>query len=606
MDNMRGQDEINADDGLNAGEIETPPAIVANERRMHVRAYNYWVSLLGDRALPSIEDLNPEELEDFSANSVLLDFSMGLDNPAIIYLGSALRDECDITGAIERVDQVPARSLLTRLTDHYLQIIANAAPVGFEAEFTNQRDVEIMYRGILMPFSSDDETIDFIYGVISWKEKAPQTLVQEINGEIEDAVVSAPAASVATPIWADGPSATADFPDSEELGLSENAKIDEIVDFGFDEIGDAGDLPGSDDLLELTEESVVPESGSRFYDTTGPVADDDGPGDEVSATGDEIAAEEAVYEELPPLQGDPVPEATADEELDLAAFMDELELDEASSVLDLDGSEIVAGDAGEVEDALDVMSGIDDFLPDGPAEAHADQEDEGLELVPQADESAADLELVASLDTVAADEGDLASVLDVARQGALEARDTDARSRTALYRAIGLAYDFALSARTAPEDYEVMLEKSGITAQERSPMTAVVKLVFGADYEKTRVAEYALALEYAQAQDLPRGALARQLGFYEGGLKGLVRDMRDMRRAEGTAPSSPAVRRLDRAVRKLNKASPAEAADLPFGDLGLAVVVARREEDGSISLVAGVGLDDKAAQKVMITASKSI
>ena len=27
-----------------------------------------------------------------------------------------------------------------------------------------------MYRGILMPFSSDDDSIDFIYGVINWKE----------------------------------------------------------------------------------------------------------------------------------------------------------------------------------------------------------------------------------------------------------------------------------------------------------------------------------------------------------------------------------------------------------------------------------------------------
>jgi hypothetical protein len=41
--------------------------------------------------------------------------------------------------------------------------------VGFEAEFENQRDETICYRGILMPFSSDGDTIDFIYGVINWK-----------------------------------------------------------------------------------------------------------------------------------------------------------------------------------------------------------------------------------------------------------------------------------------------------------------------------------------------------------------------------------------------------------------------------------------------------
>ena len=33
----------------------------------------------------------------------------------------------------------------------------------------NQRGEPICYRGILMPFSSDGDTIDFIYGVINWK-----------------------------------------------------------------------------------------------------------------------------------------------------------------------------------------------------------------------------------------------------------------------------------------------------------------------------------------------------------------------------------------------------------------------------------------------------
>jgi hypothetical protein len=43
---------------------------------------------------------------------------------------------------------VPSRSLLSRLTDHYLQIIANRAPIGSKAEFVSQRGVNTMYRGI--------------------------------------------------------------------------------------------------------------------------------------------------------------------------------------------------------------------------------------------------------------------------------------------------------------------------------------------------------------------------------------------------------------------------------------------------------------------------
>ena len=40
--------------------------IGSDERRMHVRAYNYWVSLLDGRDYPSIEDLEPGEVSDFA------------------------------------------------------------------------------------------------------------------------------------------------------------------------------------------------------------------------------------------------------------------------------------------------------------------------------------------------------------------------------------------------------------------------------------------------------------------------------------------------------------------------------------------------------------
>src|SRR3954465_14238630 len=149
--------------------IEAPPEIGVDERRMHVRAYNYWVSLLDGKPYPGIADLDPHQLDDFGPHSVLLDFSEGTDDPRVAYLGDSLRAECDLIGDIRRISDVPKRSLLSRLTDHYLQIIANCAPIGFEAEFVGQRGYNTMYRGILMPFSSSGEEIDFIYGVSNWK-----------------------------------------------------------------------------------------------------------------------------------------------------------------------------------------------------------------------------------------------------------------------------------------------------------------------------------------------------------------------------------------------------------------------------------------------------
>ena len=197
-----------ADEALMLDEgMEAPPIVRFDERRMHIRAYNYWASLLGDRTLPSIEDLNPAEIHDFGSHSVLLDFTSGIDDPSIAFLGTALAAQCDVTTPIDRASQIPPRTLLSRLTDHYLQIIANAAPIGFEAEFTNQRDSEIMYRGIMMPFSTDDDTIDFVYGVINWKEMVSDTLADSIAAEVAASGPAPLPALPSAPVWADRPSA---------------------------------------------------------------------------------------------------------------------------------------------------------------------------------------------------------------------------------------------------------------------------------------------------------------------------------------------------------------------------------------------------------------
>lgn len=465
MDTLRGQDPAGGQDDFDyaaddmAGEAP-PPAIGMDERRMHVRAYNYWASLLHGRSLPSIEDLNPENLGDFGPYSVLLDFSTGVENPAIVYLGTELRRECDIEGHIESINDVPARSLLSRLTDHYLQILANAAPIGFEAEFTNQRNVEIMYRGILMPFSSDDDTIDFVYGVINWKEVASRALANELELalEVDRALRGAPAAKNVAPIWADGPS-----------------RHDKETD-----------------------------------------------------------APQPMIESAPPV-------------LDLAVLdLPVLDL----PVLDLAGLEMPEPDAEDSKPlarvTLDAGASLGDWLA-------------------------------------------------LARDCAEHARGSDARSRSALYRAVGLAYDFALAAQDAPEAYAELLEDGGIKVQARSPMTAIAKLVFGAAYDKTRLTEYATALDHGWAQGMERGGMAAYLESYDGGLKGLVRDERAARRAERPTRADPAV-----AARARLMAAQALPADAISTDAhGLAVVVARREADGSMAIVAALPADADPVRRIV-------
>jgi hypothetical protein len=462
MDTYRGNYIDHADPGDDWPEVgfaeeeaprEPPPSPIGqDERRMQVRAYNHWASLLDNRNFPSIEDLEPDNLPDFGPHSVLLDFTVGIENPAIRYLGDKLAEECGTDDRIETLSDVPARSLLSRITDHYMQILANQAPIGFEAEFVNQRGRTILYRGILLPFSSDDQTIDFIFGVINWKELADaQTadeLLLEIGQALDEPAIERPAADRAEPI----------------------------------ELSDWADGPGSP-LVPLGEDGL------------------------------------------------PVP----------SFGLDDPEFDPLAA----------------------------------PAPA----------MVPVVDAMA------------------LADWLAAAREQAMQARSNEDRTRGALYEAIGRAHDFALAAAGAPEEFAELVADAGLVMQQRAPMTPVVKLVFGADYDKTRLTEYAAALLHAQRLGLGRGELAAYLGRVEGGLKGVVAEERRLRRDHDTGPAAPVANGPRKAVVRKLRALPAQSfADIPGEGVEFALVLVRRLPEGGMAVLGEVPQDtalvERAARKL--------
>ncbi|MFL6754717.1 MAG: hypothetical protein ACJ8FI_07550 [Sphingomicrobium sp.] len=452
-------------------------AIGTDERRMHVRAYNYWVSLLDNRDFPSIEDLEPGEVEDFSANSVLLDFTCGGDNPAIPYVGPAIREECGLDDDMRTIADVPSRSLLSRLTDHYMQIIANRAPVGFEAEFENQRGDTICYRGILMPFSSDGDAIDFIYGVINWKH---------VGEEVEQSTVLA---------------AETEAPAGVEI-----ASLAEGPVFS----AEPSSVLNDDQPLELTD---------RF-------------------------------------SSDPAAEEAADLE-----------------------------DAALEEQSFDVPAAIEAPLAVEPSPpVHFSWEDGPLH---EEDEVP-----IVELD----DNAGLADRLWAARETAETVKAGEGRTRSALYKALSLAYDFAVAARSNPEDYAELLEESGVKAQARAPMTPIVKLVFGIDYDKARLTEFAAALSYAQRQEIGLGGFQDFIEKQPGGLKALVAGERQARRP---APKPDTKGEVARA--RLRSAPSISLAEVPATE-EFAVVVTRRGADGThepVAILEDEALVEKAIRRAV-------
>ena len=426
----------------NGAERDIAAEIGTDERRMHVRAYNYWVGLLDGRDFPSIEDLEPGEVEDFASNSVLLDFTCGRDNPAIPYVGPAIREECALNDDMRTISDVPSRSLLSRLTDHYMQIIANRAPVGFEAEFENPHGQSICYRGILMPFSSDGDAIDFIYGVINWKRV-------ELGAPAPAAVLAPDPAMI------------------EIAGIEEEP-------------------------LELTD----------------------------------------VFETTPA-------EPQAFHSPERVEFVEEVE--------DRQPAQAAAAPAGTVHFSWE----------DGPL---ADTDEAPL----------------VELD----DDAGLADRLWAARETAESVKAGEGRTRSALYKALSLAYDFAVAAQQHPDEYAELLEESGMKAQIRAPMTPIVKLVFGIDYDKARLTEFAAALSFAQRQSIGFGEFQDFIEKQAGGLKGLVAAERSARRPAAKADTKSEIARA-----RLRSAPSISLAEVP-ADEEFAVVLTRRGQDGTHEPVA--------------------
>ncbi|MCB2085900.1 MAG: hypothetical protein H6919_01805 [Sphingomonadaceae bacterium] len=647
MDTLRGNfglpddsnDERDWDSGEDEIDRELPPASIGtDERRMQVRAYNHWAGLLGDRSFPSIEDLEPETLTDFGPFSVLLDFSTGIEDPAIQFLGEQLAEECGTDVRIAQLSDVPSRSLLSRITDHYLQILANQAPIGFEAEFVNQREATILYRGILLPYSSDGETIDFIYGVINWKEMADQATsdellleidqaldaggededVLDLEAELDDTAPPAEDMSDATD-WADGPgSAIADLPDADP---AENASSDD--DWPMPEFGLDGDEPEEEIDEDYDPVAIFGEEANRYAVDYGNRTEED----------EEYEEDEAVVSRLSSLigprgAGGPALGYDEDEEDDCEdeddfgeqpmfaprsplltkkTALPPIDYDRAGPQVSYDDLPEVANGAAGDDWADEPFELGNEFVeetdggetPESTVEApdeafaEADQADFDAPAGPDADEISDASE---SMDFDP--EAGLYDCLAEARELAQAARSSEDRSRSALYAAVGRAYDVCLAAENDPEEFAELVAESGLTVQDRAPMTPVVKLVFGVDYDKSRLAEYASVLAHARRLDVARGELAGFLSQAEGGLKGVVQAERQLRKEEAGKPVAPrdAVRpALAKKLRKLDTL-PLDEID-PEGD-EFGVVLIRRMEDGSVVMLGEVSDDIALVEKV--------
>jgi predicted transcriptional regulator len=138
-----------------------------------------------------------------------------------------------------------------------------------------------------------------------------------------------------------------------------------------------------------------------------------------------------------------------------------------------------------------------------------------------------------------------------------------------------------------------LLEDAGVVVQERAPMTAVAKLVFGADYDKARLTEFAAVLSHARRHAIPAGQLTEVLETVEGGIKAVVAAERSARNPAKADARDP----LADIAERLVLASVEFATGLDAGEL--VVLLGRATGDGTVDIVASVANDRGLASRVV-------
>ena len=467
--------------------------IKAAERRKHASVLNYWLSIRGDKEFPPLHDLDPLELSDAGPNSALLELISGGHDAEIRHLGEALRGGHDWP---ERIMDASSPSILAAIAKKLPIVAISRDFLAFEDEFSND-DGDTRCWITLLPLSAGGAWVDYVYALVSV--------------ETDGAKSAKPAAK----------------PARAEAPVEVEEEAEEAVEETVDEVEEADEPVAELDepeepVAELDEPEEAP--AAEIDEPVEAVAEE--PEDEEPAAKPQKAQAKAspgfskLFDSLAGLTGFHAQSVKVEPVLPEAAPAEEPRAEEA------DEPEAVEPEAVEDEIVEDVPAEPETVEAEAPEESVEEPE----EPVAVDDEPEVEEPVAARKEAEPADqteqpsgetEGPLQDKLKEVRARADEARQAKLRANSALYEGLSAAYDFALDAEEAPEEYLRLVEAQGLKIQLRSPMKPVVKLAFAGMCDDATIKQLEAVLAWAFDQELPRGALAQEIES-AGGIAGVL------------------------------------------------------------------------------------
>jgi hypothetical protein len=447
----------------------------AAERRRHASVLNYWLSVRGDKEFPPLHDLDPLELSDAGPNSVLLELISGGHDAEVRHLGEALREEA----WPERIIDAPNPSVLACIAKKLPIVAISRDFLAFEDEYDGPGG-KIRCSATLLPLSAGGAWVDYVYALVSVdgapakaakaepkKTKAPEPEPKVVEEQPEAVEAQEPTAE--------------EEPAVEEVKESV-AEIEEPVAEGEAYIG------------EVEEPVAEIEDGPDPEEPVAAAVAKAAPG--FSKLLDSIAGLTGFYGSQPVKVEPVIDEEPAEETVPQKPVAEEPVADEPPV------EETIAEEPVVEEPVVEEPA-----VEEPPAEEPIAEVAEPVAEEPEEKPTAKQPKQPAPV----APEGTLQNKLTEVRAKADEARMARLRANAALYEGLAAAYDFALDAEDAPEEYLRLVEAQGLKIQLRSPMKPVVKLAFAGMCDDATIKQLEAILAWAFDEELPRGALADRI-----------------------------------------------------------------------------------------------
>ncbi len=183
---------------------------------------------------------------------------------------------------------------------------------------------------------------------------------------------------------------------------------------------------------------------------------------------------------------------------------------------------------------------------------------------------------------VSQDIGILNGLVSAGQRAAETVVHMDNGNRTSLYGALAAALALYESAQENPNAYAALLQEAGLRTQARAPFTPALKLVFGAQYDKTRLTEYAAAIAYAVRQGKTSASLLEFLNTIPGGIKGCVHKERMLKRREAGTPAHSRQQEAEATLKSAPKVALKNLDTLEDTDGDFCLVLARKRDGGGL------------------------